>query len=1424
MVTSTALFSNDNITSVDLFPEEAKQFSESYSSALAGQVAHINSTVEPNKPISEHYNEAKVALSDSDNYLDYIKGVVANYKSYYDGVLLEAAADTVDTGEEVLDVIADIRSIDSATTDLFDRSYALEAAEVLAAGGSNLDKAFLEQEFYKRKLTEISDGIGTFETIKDVGMFMLPTIGVDLAEITGGNVFTSYEDFKKLARNFWSLPMEDRLYIFPNLMKDFIDASDTLGIENKTKAVTFMATLFDPKRESQLDLENALEKTDWALIATPLITGAYKVIKGYNTIRKVAASGDIRKAADINTAALGDETVAASVNQDATVSGANVSPFKYEEILPEATDGLAEESTKLASAIEARRAATQKELDDIIAGEAILKESSLTEKEQILVQQNSLSDVEQLKDKLYEESGYHLTDADITGRTETGFTVSYKLDGIKKEQVVDYKVSDIGNFDYLSAGQIQTKIWSPQVWMDRILKDSVEVATRINFAQHKVLGNLQNASRSAVKGLSKKQRKDVDSVLLAGDAWNKGEGITFSITDLTQGISVGDRMVRLSPKEVSSYYAQRDIFDALHFLKNDQVRSDLDFHGWKGVDAGIELEKGRDVIAKPYETLGSIPNELYEKTFKILDTRGKGTLRLSSRMKLKELYEKDYRIAKMRSPSAFGKDLVDYALVKAGNITDLPAIVLNKKKGYVPKISEDGWFWVKKAESVTRNGRVASKISTIRAFDNMRDARKFSDDLNSKAADGVKYEPKRDRELTITEREDEILAEAGGLITGHRSSREIKFGLGEGTELKRVSAYEAMQRNLQHISTQIPINEWRMGMVKRWTNSANKYIDNPKKGLDAEIVHAQKGSQEEVALRSSREWIRDQLHIPTEAEQRWSNMTGRMGEWMEGKPFLDPSIKAVSPRRAMMNISSKDPFAAMRGAAFHTLLGWFNPAQLFVQAQGASIALALDPIAAPKRLKDYMALRAAYHVRDNPGAIKATAKASLMDAEELQSMVSQLNKTGLFESVKATADYNAAAQGYGTAMDAVRRAADKGLFIYTEGERFTRGYSFLTARAKWLKANPGKTIDDAALKDILTSTTTGMLNLTRANRAHWQKGAWSLPTQFQQVTTKFIENMMPNILPGAARKFSAGEKTRIMAGQLFLYGGAGVPFGTWIASELATASGQDPTTISDEWKAAATDGFWGFTSEMMFDTHFSTGTRGAFASGIEQFYEDLFLREVPASEAALGAFGVIPKRSLNAIAKLAPVVTNPFTFNYTSQELISAFNGVGDIISTYNNAHKAWMWYNYQAMTDSKGRTIAKLDKNEAFYEALGKGLGFNPARYTEYYKNKQWLATKADMEREARDAYRIILREYASPNSEYDEAHKKNFSLKQVSIFIGMDELQIQKIKETVHKNIWSEKTEEDKVIKKVIQSLWANDDVTQGKETVLFNKEMNN
>jgi len=1399
--------------------EETPLANKKEAALIAAHGASIRSNMDSELSLEDAFlqTSAELATSDKQTVID---GITAEYHLHYDELLQGVVAETIGEDQiENLGAVEDYLEVTEENMELTTGPDALEHANILAIEGK-VDRERAEQLYYARTVGEMIEKTSTLGAITNYAeLFLMLDQPWDVNSLVNKYGIDAsanpFEELKQMILGVRMLPMGERLKLWPHLLQDIVEATKDFGTVNEHKAAMLAMEFINPHYEDDIDLATAFNSIDYATIG---LTGLWKLIKTAkqaNAIRQIAKTGDVETAARANTAAAGDEAVAEALQQDPIVAAANMNPFNYEKVIPEAADGLAADSTKLAAEIELRRGAVQTTLDPVMSGKGYLKESAVTVSEDMRIKEKALESLEDLKKDYWENYGWHVEGAEITDSTDTGFVVKYKLEGIENQIPVTYTKNSIGGLDVLDAGIIRSKLSSPEIVIDGILKDAVEVATRIGYTQGATLQVLNDAARVSRKGLNRESRQKVDAVLRAGNDWNKREGKVFTVEELQSGIGTGGISLK-DPKEISSYFAQRDIFDALHYLKNKQVRRQLEFDGYKDINILDSLATAElSVIGKPIK-LNSLPRD---KNLQVWDTRGAGSVRPVHGVDWKRMEEEGYTLISTKNAFDIGHGRFRHAIVKSDKIQDLPGTVLNKNPGYVPDIAENAWYFVKSFRTDVVDGISVPKgrIITHRRFDNLTDAQTYAKQeqkLADETGKNIEFKALHDRELSEESREAEAISSFGSLYTSPRATHDILTGL-QGDAPKFISAHEAMQRNLQNVATTLPMNEWRMGMIQRWLNSAKGRIDDPGKGINANVI-ASPGSKEHTALTEMQTWIRDQLRMPTNSEIAWTNGTRRAAEWMEGKPLLGGKL-----RRGVMDLASKDPYSAMRGAAFHSLLGWFNPAQLFVQAQGAAVALSIDPLSAPKRLGDLAALRMAYFVRGNPEAVTRTAKSMGKDPKELKEVLTQMEKTGLYESVRSTADYNAVAQGFGMGREALAQAANKGLIFFTEGERFTRGYAFLTARDLWLKAQKaaGKStvIDDDALKQIVTNTTKKMLNLNRANRAHWQKGVFSLPTQFMQVTTKGIEAMLPNIFPGASQKFTGSQKAAILTGQLALYGGAGVPFGKWMLAELTNMAGYEPGETPEEWNAFATDGAWGLMAQMISGERFNVGERGAFLSGMEQTIEKLFLNGTPPKDLALGAFGEVPKRAFQGMAAVAPILMNPKDIDFNMEELAVALHAVGDIFSSYRGAHQALHWEKLQEITDSKGRKLKDIDTEVSRAAIYGRALGFQPRVINDYYETKNWLKSRNKDYGEIGNAYRKLLKRYIYKGTPTEDQQKEFKQLKAI-VFSEVNELKAIEIMEKVNKEIMAGKEHTQEAQKKMIMGWMKDPEPTSGGADVMF------
>lgn len=942
-------------------------------------------------------------------------------------------------------------------------------------------------------------------------------------------------------------------------------------------------------------------------------------------------------------------------------------------------------------------------------------------------------------------------------------------------KTVLYKFDDVGALEAVEYSNATGALNSADTYINQMERGLVEESTSINFTQAQMRTMLERGFTNAARGLSRGSKKNVSDILLQGDRDKIGR---YSTLDLFQGIQTPEGLLRLkTAEEVAAYHGARDTLDTVYLLKNRQLRRELEFNNWKAVN--IKNEEG-DVISfvKPDIKLNRVPSDVK----KLYDMEVGRPVEITDLNKINaRIQEEGWQLMRSKYPMEFGDELIEYVLAKPSHIKPLPQRVLAFRPGYVPRVYKNIFYVAERTSPKIINGleRLGYK-SVARYFDSLTEAKRWA---STRVSEGIEIRTGREwLESKPEYKEDYEAAVFGGLYSGKRSDTVIPFGF-QGTEAEHIGAFAAVEKAMSHVSTRVPMNEFRMGMIHRFLNSARNpithesYLANPGDWLsDIRTDKLSQTNKEYQALNNMRDWMKDQFRIPTTNERNWHNFGVRLANILDGKNLNRTPVNKL--RLGLMNLAQKDLFGVMRAAAFHSLLGWFNPAQMYVQAMGASMAFSLHPAIAGKIIPQYVALRAAMFT-DHPGAWRAAGRAAGASESAFEQLVREFRKTGIRDSVRSSADFDAAIHGYGVTAGALRRASDAGLIFFREGETFVRSYGWLLARHEFLKLKPkGYKLTDADLDAVTSRSLALTLNLNRANRAHWQKGIFSIPTQFLQITAKFVESMAYS-LKGGAGKWTKGEKAKIMAGQAALFGAAGVPFSKWAIanlSEYMKSEGDYGLGIKDQDVIRAVNG--GFLEMMLYDwtgEDISLSSRVSIPEGIENFVEMLMDSDRTASDKLTGAFGEVPHRIYQVAHHLGPILAG-----YSEKDtfepsfFVEAMAEIGDITSGWRNYHKARMWEQAKALLDSKGEPILPLDPEEDGALILAQKWGLTPRAIEEYYDLSKFnRLSKQDIDHSAQ-AWVEIARRYT--NSPYMGTERGQRRAKAMISFILKDLTEEQK------------------------------------------------
>lgn len=1307
-------------------------------------------------------------------------------------------------------------------------------AELQAKGFTELDKDIIARE---ANLAQIA------EYLENVNMGWKEFIGTwipfrNTYQFVADSGVSSYGDYKEKIRQFRDMLPEERIQNFPQILEWVWELSGANPFYFQERALPFL----DLTDISAVNAAFVFDAIDAASII-PFSRFARFVTAHRTPIKFAANAGETRIAAQLVDETLKDGSGQVSkrtktAREDATWSAL---PFDAEGIIPEATNGLSADVQKIVTeeVLKTNRityqllydgnllirrspltsqeiAVAQQKYLDQFAGRARIVESDETGfTVEITVQKPAMSpkNIDKARQELafkYQDLttlNARMEDFKATASPERNFDeliasteteiVNTQSDILRLEQMLKAPTEPTTKlmtrhvkYTYKDTGELTTtdvsilpgfeKVQSPETIVDQMLPGLVHEATSIGFTQQKMRAVFEEAV-SHFKNIPKKDRKAVSDILLQGDRDKIG---VYSNWDLVQGIKTPDGIVRLETAEqLGMYHALRNLFDTIYALKNRQLRRELEFEGWRAVRMMVNDEKVISFV-KPGNELKQLPagvKRLYDfNSDQIIDVGSPAIIN-------RRIQEEGWQLLRTKFDVESGDELIQYVLARPSDIKRLPDRVLGYRAGYVPRIYKDVFFVAEKVGPKLVNGVTVPYRAVARYFDNVKDANTWKA-LEASKGELVEVRPGREFLETNPGFKQEYEASIfGGMYSGRRSDKITPFGL-EGTEAERIGAFEALEAGIGHISTRVPMNEFRMGAIRRFLNSAKDpvtkqaWLENPADWQSKITLPPSHPSY--VGLEAMQNWMTDIFRIPTAQERAWDSFAVRVANAVGGTGL--PGAKAVN--RTILRMGQRDVYADMRSLAFHALLGWFNPSQLYVQALGASVAFSINPAKATYIVPRYMALRAAMWSK-NPEVWRKYALAAAINPDDFVETVRAFRKTGIKESVRSTADYDAAIHGFGISANALSRAADMGLIFFREGETFMRGYGWLLAHdearaaSKWAK---GHVLTDREIDAITSRSLTYTMNLNRANRAWWQKGVFSIPTQFLQITAKFIENLAFSIKSGRG-KWTPWEKQKIMLGQAVLFGAAGVPFGEWATNNLLSYlkdEGDYSPAIKDPAVLAAING--GFAEFLLYDwtgESLAISRRAAIPEGITSFFEMLMRSDRNVAEIAAGAFGETGNRILQTYTELGRIMTRwdePYEA-LDQEEMLKIASAVAEITSTWRNYHKAQIWEEQKKLLDSRGNPIQPLDPEEDHMLIIAQKWGLQPRAIEAFYDLKKYnQLQQADLE-DVADAWVEITRRYLnSPEALTDKGRRRARNML-VAILDGKTQAQKEQIAEMV-------------------------------------------
>lgn len=990
-------------------------------------------------------------------------------------------------------------------------------------------------------------------------------------------------------------------------------------------------------------------------------------------------------------------------------------------------------------------------LDEILPEMLTAAEKTAIEKAAIEKIQNAAAD-----------AGKVIRSVDILEQDRKGFKIKITYENGSSVEQVRFTESDIGDFGIdrgdITANLVQSfgsKIFSPEHQMDAadrtgrfggLVRDSTfagDQAARIKRALNKM-------ARNITKPLSRKNRDQLDRLILASDEASTETERLFTVKELSLGVETAKGNEIITPEVMDAYFKMHLFLGETKRLMDWSVRRSLEVKGFKNLSYK-DKGKLRQSIVKPVKNWGAVDFTqkqkvlMYDEASETWGSVDAATL-VNNQDRLKD---EGYQLVEFFSKETDSAGTVtSHGLVpsdpRVSQVGDLPQSVLNTTKGmYVPRVYKAGYYYVRDAGDARKN--------TVLAFERKVDAERY---VEKKAQEGKNYSVRQDGDMGY---EDSLIALAqgyGGLYTSARKRENLQMvaaGKDPETDLarpERLGGMSSVQRYLDATSNMMPMGEQRIAAVRRFENQLdrvakqfgfNRGLETP--GDFNSKILLPEGSPEKALFETMRNHIRGSYGSMDSGERAFQGLMTSVAQFMEkGSDY--PIIGPISEnaRKFAVNLASMDVRGKLLGATFDAHLGWFNPSQLYVQMQNAALAVSMHPIDGAKAIPQAFAARTMIFTSNEPEIAEIAgivSKGMGFRTDEFIDTVRAFRKSGMYDSVMRVADYGGKAAGVGgTSLDKFREAARAGRVAYEEGELMSRITSFFIAKEN-LKRKMGKGFnlkDPEMVKQLSDETYRIMMNMQKDNAAWWQNNWWGIPLQFAQVQAKLIENILPTALGGSSR-WTAKEKMNVLGGQVLLYGAVGVPLVESTTNYMINVLGVEPTELKEESPQVLEfiqEGMTGVLSQALgFQNNFSD--RGSIIKGLDDnalgklvsgVYRTMKYKddEVQLSD-FLGAALNTYYRGGEAVGQLVDSIDTIF-YKPTGDVVLSEVGNVSDafmaITSTWSNAQKAHYLHNtglhsgngnlMVPASEFSGRnyvsTVARVmgfpyDKESAFYNTF---------------------------------------------------------------------------------------------------------------------------
>lgn len=1199
-----------------------------------------------------------------------------------------------------------------------------------------------------------------------VGMMAVPDDGYNTSKAVSGmssnvSAVEAYlgttEHINDLIAERASLPLEARIE-WDNKLKEIVGDVDDNILQQfiLNERLTGKDTLTDADLSLEAASIGLTAANTVGAVSLALASFGKKVARGItavNRARMLSEAGDVEKAADLLGAVAKDPSIAPKIGVPVTEAQSAGNPLITKDLKDTVLKGAPEAlSKKFRAYIDgvnegldyARdRINIQFDLPDVTAGRLIAK---------IDKELSADPDIEVL---------------DIVHKNGT-LEINYNIhgdDGVTPVQEIRrFTIDDAQGLLEQDASLLNSMnpTASPNFRLGVDRDAFVQQAEAIINARAKMSHGFTESFKAAwkpVKG-DKKGMQNVSDMLFALD----GQEVTPSY-NLLVNVGVGGK--RLNDKEFMAFQGVRRMLDDTFEINNYALRRELEIKGIRNVKVG-ETDHFSKVYKSPEAArMGFAQAE--EASVFIADTQE--VRRLEKASDMDDMLNNGYVLVKADSKDPIdwfetGGNRVRFALVKSESVTELPEKVLKRIPNYMPRIYDKANVFIQKVRPLVVDGKVREVAETIAFAATDGQAARYIQKLEAiakEAGKDVKYTKHFDKDPIVAGRiTDDQMRIAGGQFRADRKVNELIDASEVGGQ-KKLDALDTIQRYMQYTARRTPTAEWRMNVQQRLINEISTSLPEARGRRFAEM----RGLVEASALTQTRkskllvaiDQVNGIMGVPTKAEQQFSNMLRAVGKAFDGKGGNREKVSSF-----LYNYKDQSAINFLKGRAFNLNLGMFSIVQLPVQAFGATMALAIDPVHAPKALAKWMAASLwdqGPRTRTGDAAMTALVKKMGMDADGFQKDWEFWRRSGMYDSVVASnADFATMSEGLLLDSGLLRRAygslEEKGQMFFKMGELANMRISFFTALERQKALDGAKfTFNDNTLRKVLARAEQYRLNMGAGNKAWFQRGIWSLPTQFKQIYTKFAEAMMGDW-------FTPRERFRVFASQAALFGMAGVPILNSFQDQIIDMF-FDEGDLTERELITAKRGSLGFLFNDVMDIDAVVSGRMALASDYTEDLEKLFTGDVSMIEGLLGVSYSLFGRTYEALESTTRntyvyVVTPPEEWDVGMVEdtLSDIAKSTLSLAASTRKALQAYDLVHADAHFAKSGQKLFEYPDGANMGTKIARAVGFSSQNLNDVYELNRAITTAKDKEKYLAEQMILMLHNWSIASDAGDAANAK--------------------------------------------------------------------